>query len=80
MLEKLNEFTTSHGQLQRGKGLAPGTIERNVGIPCFLGVLAFDFPQYRTTPELRKSDNVDVMRFILFTAMVVAGGSAPSRP
>ncbi|MEJ7686821.1 MAG: hypothetical protein WKG52_07455 [Variovorax sp.] len=27
MLDKLNEFTESHGELQRGRGLVTGTIE-----------------------------------------------------
>jgi putative spermidine/putrescine transport system permease protein len=38
------------------------------GILCFLGVLAFHFPQYLTTPELRRSYNVDVMRFMMLGA------------
>ena len=74
MLEKLNEFTESHGELRRGRGLVTGTIALSLGILCFLGVLAFHFPQYLTTPELRKSYNVDVMRFILLAAMVISGG------
>ncbi|RYY82932.1 MAG: sterol desaturase family protein, partial [Comamonadaceae bacterium] len=64
MLEKLNEFTGSHGQLQRGKGLVTGTIALSLAILCFLGVLAFHFPQYLTTPELRMSYDVDVMRYV----------------
>ena len=75
-LEKLNQFTESHGELQRGKGLVTGTIALTLGMLCFLGVLAFHFPQYLTTPELRKSYDVDVMRYVLLTAMVVAGGLA----
>ena len=74
MLEKLNEFSESHGELQPGKGLVTGTIALTLGILCFLGVLAFHFPQYLTTPELRRSYNVDVMRYILLAAMVIAGG------
>ena len=37
-------------------------------------MLAFHFPEYLTTPELRKSYNVDVMRQLLYWAMVIAGG------
>ena len=76
MLDKLNEFTGSHGELERGKGLVTGTIALSLGILCFLGVLAFHFPQYLTTPELRKSYNVDVMRWVLLIALVVSGGLA----
>ena len=75
-IDKLNEFTQTHGELRRGRGLVTGTIALSLGILCFLGVLAFHFPQYLTTPELRKSYNVDVMRFILLAAMVVSGGLA----
>ena len=74
MLDKLNDFTQSHGALPRGRGLVTGTIALTLGILSFLGVLAFLFPQYLTTPELRKSYNVDVMRQILLGALVVGGG------
>ena len=73
-IDKLNDFTQNHGELRRGQGLVTGTIALSLGILCFLGVLAFHFPQYLTTPELRKSYNVDVMRYILLAAMVIAGG------
>ncbi|MEO7243042.1 MAG: sterol desaturase family protein [Variovorax sp.] len=76
MLAKIARFTQSSGELERGKGLVTGTIALVLGILCFLGVLAFLFPQYLTTPELRHSYNVDVMRWVLLVAMVVAGGLA----
>lgn len=75
-LGKLNEFVESHGELQRGRGLVTGTIALSLGILCFLGVLVFHFPQYLSTPELRRSYDVDVMRMVLLAAMVVAGGLA----
>ena len=50
------------------------THEPLVRLGCFLGVLVFHFPQYLSTPELRRSYNVDVMRMILLAAMVIAGG------
>jgi sterol desaturase/sphingolipid hydroxylase (fatty acid hydroxylase superfamily) len=75
-LEKLNEFVESHGELQRGRGLVTGTIAFSLAVLCFLGVLVFHFPQYLSTPELRRSYNVDVMRLVLLTSMVIAGGLA----
>lgn len=39
-------------------------------------MLAFHFPQYLTTPELRQSYNVGTMRQLLFYSLVVAGGLA----
>lgn len=48
-------------------------ISLSLAILCALGVLAFHYPQYLTTPELRKVYSVDTIRHILFTAMVIAG-------
>ena len=74
MLEKLNALTESHGALGKGRGLITGVIALSLAILCFLGVLAFHFPEYLTTPELRKSYNVDAIRTIMFAAMIIAGG------
>jgi sterol desaturase/sphingolipid hydroxylase (fatty acid hydroxylase superfamily) len=75
-IQKLNELRASHGALERGKGMVTGVIALTLGTLCFLGVLAFHFPQYLTTPMLRQSYNVDVIRTIMLVAMVVAGGMA----
>jgi sterol desaturase/sphingolipid hydroxylase (fatty acid hydroxylase superfamily) len=72
-LDKLNQLTESHGALRPGKGLITGVIALSLAILCFLGVLAFHFPEYLTTPQLRKSYSVDVLRQVMFWAMVVAG-------
>lgn len=74
MLDKLNQLTESHGPLKRGHGLISGSIALSLAILCFLGVLAFHFPEYLTTPQLRQSYNVEVMRTVLFVALVAAGG------
>jgi len=73
MLEKLNELAEGDGALKPGSGLVTGVLSLSLGFLCLLGVLAFHFPEYLTTPELRKSYNVDVVRTIMFIAMVVAG-------
>ena len=72
-LEKLNRLSESHGALRPGKGMISGVIALSLAILCFLGVLAFHWPQYLTTPQLRQSYNVDVMRQLLFWSMVIAG-------
>lgn len=72
-LDKLNEFTEGHGALKPGRGLVTGVIALALAILCFLGVLAFHFPEYLTTPELRKSYDVALLRQVMFGAMVVAG-------
>ena len=74
MLKKLNELTEGHGALKRGHGLISGVIALSLAILCFLGVLAFHFPEYLTTPQLRKSYNVDVIRDIMLVALAIAGG------
>ena len=45
-----------------------------LAILCFFGVLAFHFPEYLTTPQLRKSYNVDVIRNIMLVALAIADG------
>ncbi len=74
MFKRLNDLSESHGALQPGKGMVAGVIALILAALCFLGVLAFHFPQYLTTPELRRSYNVDMMRQLLFWSMVIAGG------
>src|SRR5690606_34316069 len=73
-LKKINQFTESHGSLKPGSGLVTGVVALSLGILCFLGVLAFHFPQYLTTPELRRNYDVATIRHIMFAAMVLAGG------
>ncbi len=76
MLDKLNQLTESHGELRPGHGLISGVIALSLAILCVLGVLAFHFPEYLTTPQLRQNYSVDVLRQVLFWAMVLAGGLA----
>ena len=76
MLDKLNELTEGHGELRPGSGMITGVVALGLGFLCFLGVLAFHFPQYLTTPELRKAYSVDAMRLLLFWSLVLAGAMA----
>lgn len=75
-IERLNQLTESHGALRPGKGLVSGVIALSLAILCFLGVLAFRFPESLTTPQLRQSYDVGLMRQLLYWSMVVAGGIA----
>lgn len=74
MLDKLNELAEGHGPLTPGRGLVTGVLALTLAFLCLLGVLAFHFPEYLTTPELRKNYDVAIIRQILFLAMVLAGG------
>ncbi len=76
MLDKLNRLSESHGHLPRGVGVVSGVIALGLGILSFLGVLAFHFPAYLTTPELRQVYNVDVLRQVLFFSLMTGGGIA----
>ena len=49
-LDRLNRYADSHGPITRGRGLLTGTIALTLAMLCLLGVLAFHFPQYLTTP------------------------------
>ncbi|WP_371764675.1 sterol desaturase family protein [Massilia sp.] len=61
------------GRLEPGYGLASGALAFFLAVLCFLGVLAFHFPQYLTTPELRQKYDPDIIRSIMFAAMVLSG-------
>jgi len=76
MLRKLNELAASHGALRRGRGVASGVVALLLASLCFLGVLVFHFPQYLSTPELRRSYDVGLLREVLYWSMVLAGGTA----
>jgi sterol desaturase/sphingolipid hydroxylase (fatty acid hydroxylase superfamily) len=64
------------GELRVGYGLITGIFALTLGILCLLGVIAFHYPEYLTTPELRKQYSVDVLRQVLFYSLVVSGGLA----
>ena len=72
-LNKLNQLSESHGELRPGHGMISGVIALSLAILCFLGVLAFHFPQYLTTPQLRQSYNIDMIRQVMLAALVLAG-------
>jgi hypothetical protein len=64
----------SSGELKFGQGLIATIIALALGVLCLLGVLAFHYPEYLTTPELRQKYSVDVLRHAMFGALIVAGG------
>ena len=74
MIDKLNRLSESHGHMPRGVGVVSGVFALVLASLCFLGVLAFHFPAYLTTPELRRSYDVATLRQVMFWLMVIAGG------
>ena len=64
-VSKLNQLSSSHGELRSGKGMVSGVIALILAVLVFLGVLVFHFPEYLSTPQLRKQYSVDFMRQLL---------------
>lgn len=64
----------AEGELKTGHGLASGVFCLVLAILCFMGVLAFHFPQYLTTPELRVKYDVGMIRQIMLVALMISGG------
>ena len=75
-LKKATAILHQEGPLQIGRGKVTGIIAFSLAFMCVLGVLAFHFPEYLTTPELRKNYSVDMLRKVMLGAMVIAGGIA----
>lgn len=76
MIGKLNQLYRQHGPLPVGIGKVSGVLAYSLAILCLLGVIAFHFPEYLSTPELRKNYSVDVLRGVMLAAMILAGGIA----
>ncbi|UUZ48027.1 sterol desaturase family protein [Massilia sp. B-10] len=72
-VSETTDLLKQSGPLTPGVGIASGVVALTLGILCFLGVLAFHFPQYLTTPELRHKYNPDIIRHIMFAALVISG-------
>ncbi|AMP02629.1 fatty acid hydroxylase superfamily protein [Collimonas pratensis] len=73
MVEDTTSILQQSGELQPGTGLITSVIALSLGFLSLLGVLAFHYPQYLTTPELRHVYSVSLMRQILFGALLIAG-------
>lgn len=74
MWQRWKKLWNADGELETGKGMVTGVLALVLGILCALGSLAFHFPEYLTTPELRRSYDVALIRQLMLLAMVVAGG------
>jgi sterol desaturase/sphingolipid hydroxylase (fatty acid hydroxylase superfamily) len=62
------------GELKPGSGMVSGVIALALALLCLLGVAAFHFPEYLSTPELRKQYSVDALRQLMLVALLIAGG------
>jgi sterol desaturase/sphingolipid hydroxylase (fatty acid hydroxylase superfamily) len=74
LAQTIHRLYTQSGELSVGRGKVSGVIAWSLALLCFLGVLAFHFPEYLTTPELRKKYSVEALRWVMLAAMLIAGG------
>jgi sterol desaturase/sphingolipid hydroxylase (fatty acid hydroxylase superfamily) len=63
----------SNKPIEPGGGVISGTLACFLAILSFLGVISFHFPEYTTTPDLRAIYDVEVIRYMMFGALVMAG-------
>ena len=75
-LDKLNRWSNRTEPCSRAREWSSGLLAFALSALCFLGVLAFHFPQYLTTPELRRSYDVALLRELMFWSLVLAGSLA----
>jgi sterol desaturase/sphingolipid hydroxylase (fatty acid hydroxylase superfamily) len=74
MVRKVVKLLGSSGELRPGSGLISGIVALAMAALCLLAVVAFHFPEYLTTPELRKQYSVGALRTLLMVSLVIAGG------
>jgi sterol desaturase/sphingolipid hydroxylase (fatty acid hydroxylase superfamily) len=70
----LADLFRQSGELKAGQGRISGIIAFSLALMCLLGVIAFHFPEYLTTPELRKKYSVDTLRWLMLGGLVISGG------
>lgn len=78
VVDDTSNLLKESGELKVGYGMISGVLAFTLGFLCFLGVIAFHFPQYLTTPELRHQYSVDVLRQVMFYSLMIAGSIALS--
>jgi sterol desaturase/sphingolipid hydroxylase (fatty acid hydroxylase superfamily) len=73
-VKETKELLHQDGKLKPGQGTVTSVIALSLGFLSLLAVLAFHFPQYLTTPDLRHRYSVDVLRQLLLATLLIAGG------
>ncbi|MEZ2419609.1 sterol desaturase family protein [Luteibacter sp. RCC_6_2] len=74
VVDETRDLLKRSGELDPRKAMVSTAIALSLGVLSLLAVLAFHFPQYLTTPDLRHKYSVDVLRQILLGGLLVAGG------
>jgi Na+-driven multidrug efflux pump len=78
VFRETTEILKKSGEIRSEFGHVTSILGMSLGILCLLGVIAFHFPEYLTTPELRQEYSVEFLRQILFYTLIVSGGFAIS--
>ncbi|MEN9656731.1 MAG: hypothetical protein RL571_196 [Pseudomonadota bacterium] len=73
VISETSSLLNKDGEIKQGYGIANGIFSLCLAILCFLGVIAFHFPEYLTTPELRNVYNTADIRQIMFFSLLFAG-------
>lgn len=76
IVDETTGLLAADGHLRPGDGLISTILALVLGALSVLGVLAFLFPEYLTTPELRQSYNVAWCRALMFGGLLVSGAIA----
>ncbi|MBY0401980.1 sterol desaturase family protein [Myxococcota bacterium] len=66
------ERTSDEVQLTFGQGRISGILAIFLGALSVLAVLCFHFPEWLTTPELRRAYPVEILRWVLLAGMILA--------
>jgi len=74
LLARVAALFRQSGELKPGSGMVSGVVALALALLCLLGVAAFHFPEYLSTPELRKQYSVDALRQLMLGALLIAGG------
>jgi len=76
LITRLRALYAAQGALPAGVGTVSGVIAHSLAVLCLLGVIAFHYPEYLTTPELRQRYSVDVLRGVMLATLLLSGGIA----
>lgn len=73
LADRFARLLSGSGPLAAGRGFASGVLALALAGLSLLAVLAFHFPEYLTTPELRRRYPVELLRQLLLATLVLAG-------
>ncbi len=76
LIGDMPSLLAAHGSLPGRLGLVSGVIALTLGALSVLAVLAYRYPAYLTTPELRQNYNPDHLRVVLTAALILSGSLA----